>query len=348
MIAEPRPPHRPMPIAIVLALLIGLVALADTANAQTATAPPAVDDVLRCDETDSQLIVMCGDSEVLRYNIVALKAPQGIDSAYERSGYIHPIYTPDGHMVSGDFAADHPHQHGLFAAWTDASYRGRTIDFWNQHRGSGIVLHDRVVSVGPPGESVQFSVAVKHLAILEDGKRTEILDDIWTVKVGKSIQNAQLIGYSIDYTIDQTNVTKHPLTINEYHYGGIGFRGNNTWYSDPSAKALAATNKKPDSELPPLNLTRHRFETSEGHDRRKGNHSRPEWTMIYGLVDGDKIAGVKVSGSETNFRSPHPVRLHPTKPYFSISPCVVGAFDILPETTYEASYRFEVFDGRPH
>ena len=133
--------------------------------------------VWNCVQTEEHLTIRRGDSEVLRYNIVAPKAPVEKYASYERSGYIHPIYTPRGRTLTGDFAADHPHQHGLFVAWTSASHDGRKVDFWNQHKGRGIVLHDRVVSVGER----DFKVAVKHYAKRKDGTKTAILDDVWSV-----------------------------------------------------------------------------------------------------------------------------------------------------------------------
>lgn len=289
----------------------------------------------RCEQTDQHLTIRYGDSDVLRYNIVAPSAPSETLRAYERSGYIHPIYTPRGRMLTGDFAADHPHQHGLFAAWTSTTHDGRNVDFWNQHKGKGVVLHDRVISVGEQG----FSVAVKHYSKNKQGHTTAILDDVW--KVEASLDKDR---YVIDFSIAQTNVSTVPLIINEYRYGGIGFRGSNDWYSDESAKALQAFVAGKLAERPSLSTTRHRFLTSEGKHRGDGNHTRPNWTMLYGQVNGDVI-GVKLSGAENNFRHPHPTRLHPTKPYFSISPCVAGAFTIEPGQTYRATYRLEVFDG---
>ena len=28
---------------------------------------------------------------------------------FSRSGYIHPLYSPSGKVITGDYAADHPH-----------------------------------------------------------------------------------------------------------------------------------------------------------------------------------------------------------------------------------------------
>ena len=50
---------------------------------------------------------------------------------------------------------------------------------------------------------------------------------------------------------------------------------------------------------------------------------------------------------EVPHRHPAPVRLHPSKPYFSFSPMVLGDFTIAPGETYRARYRYLPHDGPP-
>ena len=56
---------------------------------------------------------------------------------FSRSGYIHPLHSPSGRVITGDYATDHPHQHGLFFAWTKSSFRGKPTEFWNQKKQLG-------------------------------------------------------------------------------------------------------------------------------------------------------------------------------------------------------------------
>jgi hypothetical protein len=60
---------------------------------------------------------------------------------FSRSGYIHPLYSPSGKVITGDYAADHPHQHGLFFAWTKSSFRGMPTEFWNQKKQLGDMIN---------------------------------------------------------------------------------------------------------------------------------------------------------------------------------------------------------------
>lgn len=48
-----------------------------------------------------------------------------------------------------------------------------------------------------------------------------------------------------------------------------------------------------------------------------------------------------------NFRAPHPVRLHPSKPYFVFTPPVLGEFTLEPGEEYVSRYRVLLHDGTP-
>jgi hypothetical protein len=72
------------------------------------------------------LLVNVGERPALRYNYEVNEGPKGMDPIYRRSGYIHPLFTPSGRELTGDFPADHPHQHAVFFAWTNTSLDGRT------------------------------------------------------------------------------------------------------------------------------------------------------------------------------------------------------------------------------
>jgi hypothetical protein len=49
----------------------------------------------------------------------------------------------------------------------------------------------------------------------------------------------------------------------------------------------------------------------------------------------------------SNFRFPQPVRVHPSMPYFVLTPMVEAAFEQVPGEVYEYTYRIVSFDGAP-
>ena len=65
---------------------------------------------LRLTQDADKIEVFLGNRQVLRYNIAVVEPPEGIASHYRRSGYIHPLYSPTGEVLTGDLAPDHAHQ----------------------------------------------------------------------------------------------------------------------------------------------------------------------------------------------------------------------------------------------
>ncbi|MFV0442358.1 MAG: PmoA family protein, partial [Planctomycetaceae bacterium] len=244
---------------------------------------------------------------VLQYHIAVADPPAGIDPVYRRSGFLHPVATPAGAVVTADFPVDHPHQHGIFSAWVKTSFKGRSVDFWNQAGKTGAVEHVRVIDTTSGPGWAGFQVELQHLDLAASGGSIPVLREVWTLTL-------QAAGpeHLFDLESRQTCIADTPLTVEEYHYGGIAFRGCDAWFSN-DAKQPA------DFE----------FITSEGLGRDAGNHSRPNWVAAVGSVSGQRC-GLAVLAHPQNFQHPSPVRLHPTKPYFAFSPCVLGAFQFQP------------------
>ena len=57
--------------------------------------------------------VMEGKDSVLYYR----SATQSQNGNFPRAHYIHPLFGPEGQVITEDFPADHPHHRGVFWAW---------------------------------------------------------------------------------------------------------------------------------------------------------------------------------------------------------------------------------------
>lgn len=268
-------------------------------------------------ETDSTITILNGESIVLVYNKVPTADAAKNDPAYTRSGYIHPIYTPTGKMVTDDFAPDHPHQHGLFFAWTKTSYEGRAPEFWNEKKEAGKIHYEETVELIEEEPRAGFVVRHRWEDLTAPGGPKPVLMETWEVRV-----SAQKRAYCIDLISTQEVIGESPLTIGKYHYGGMAFRGSRQWMGEEDSL----------------------METSEGLGRTKGNHTRPTWVKMSGLIDGQPC-GIVAGQNQQNFRFPQWVRLHPAKPYFVFAPMVEEAFTIEPGEKYVGKFNYLVFDG---
>ena len=55
---------------------------------------------------------------------------EGVAESWRRSSYIHPLYAPDGTVVTDDFPRDHYNHRGVFWAWPVVKIDGVSYDPW--------------------------------------------------------------------------------------------------------------------------------------------------------------------------------------------------------------------------
>ena len=100
------------------------------------------------------LTVRSGEKNLLRYVHETLYPPAGVDTAYKRSGFIHPLWSPHGQELTRIQPPDHYHHYGIWNPWTHVLYKGDTIDFWNIAGRKGTVSPH--CSFLTPNEKFQF------------------------------------------------------------------------------------------------------------------------------------------------------------------------------------------------
>ncbi len=264
-----------------------------------------------------------GAKRVLEYQAEPGEFPRSdIKEAFRRGGYLHPIWSPGGTIVTDDFPTNHVHHHGIWFPWTKTKFEEREPDFWNMGDEKGrveFVNLDRFFS-GPVfgGLNTQH----RFVDLLADGGKTA-LNETWNVRVYAVPHDLKVSMFDLEST--QTCATDSPLILPEYRYGGLGFRGRGDWDGKDNAHYL----------------------TSNGEtDRIKGHATRADWCYIGGNTDG-KRTGIVVMCHPDNFRAPQPMRIHPTEPFFCYAPQQLGEMAIEPEKPYVSKYRFLVLDGEP-
>jgi methane monooxygenase PmoA-like len=280
------------------------------------SAPAAASAVKEADGVKLNL----GTATVLRYQTTG-KLPAGIGQNYLRGGYIHPLFTPGGLLVTDDYPGDHRHHHGIWSAWAHSTFEGRQMDFWNMGGGSAKVDFDSLQGTwdGP----VHAGLRTHHVFVdrRAPGGGKTALNEEWFVTLYHTHDGAPpYFLFDIDST--QVAASMSPVMLENYLYGGFAFRGSAQWRSGAT------------------------FLTSEGKNRQAGDNSTGKWCYIGGPV-GNKIGGYAVLGHPSNFRAPQPMRLNPTDPYFSFSPVKMGGFPIVPGKPYPSRFRFVVTDGDP-
>jgi hypothetical protein len=200
--------------------------------------------------------------------------PAGVREEYRRAGYLHPLVSPLGRVVTGDYPKNHLHHHGVWASWTRTEIDGRKPDFWNMGEKKGRVEMIQWLGARESLDGAEIET-LHHYVDLTAKVPTPILLEGWKVRVPVTPEGKP---YRIDLTVRQTNVTEHSLALPEYRYGGLGFRGLDAWDGAPNC----------------------RFLTSEGVTNRvAGNESHARWCWIGGAAQS--VEGGDSFGSSIQF-----------------------------------------------
>ncbi|MEM6344736.1 MAG: DUF6807 family protein [Bacteroidota bacterium] len=272
--------------------------------------------------------------DILHYQLATQYPADSLPAYYQRSGFIHPLYTPSGNVLTAAFPEGHVHQHALFFALVNTRFRGEFTDFWNQQKETGTVRAVEITHRFENESRSGFHSIQEHLA-LQNGDTIVALRERWEVEASRRGKFNVVDFHSYLYPAGEDS-----LVVKKYKYGGLGFRGAEEWndhhFEQTEGAEVNYIGKKGKGG----------FLTSEGKGRIEANHSRPEWLSFHGQVGGDSV-GMVIMGHPDNFRYPQPVRTHPVMPYFSVSPMVLDSFVLHPGDTLVSKYRILTHDGSP-
>lgn len=302
-------------------LLAGILVLLASTSILSGAKSPAVK------ETADAIEISIGDAPVLSYHKAVIQPPEGADPIYARSGFIHPLHSPSGAVVTGIHPGDHYHHLGLWHAWVTCEVDGKDIDFWNLKEKTGAVRYAKTTELISKKGAAGFTVEQEHVMFPGDAnKETVILREAFTV-VARLVDGA----YEIDYNTVQTNVSKYSLKLPAYRYGGpIAYRGPHHW-------------DKSNSD----------YLSSEGKTRIDGHETRSKWIAMWG-------ARQSKGGHDTltilNHRNNHdfPQRMRVWPPtsnngaiFFNYVPIQETGWEIKPGQVSTMRYRLVVEDGKP-
>ena len=282
--------------------------------------PPTINTI----DKDGALLVQAGNKKLLQYNYRTVYPPTGIDTAFKRSGFIHPLWSPHGQELTRIQAPDHYHHYGIWNPWTHVLFEGDTVDFWNLKDRKGTVRFTGVVSKTDGPVFSEYQVKQEHVAFKKDGKEKVALNELQAVRV---YQPSNADYYIADVTINLTCASASPVRLLTYRYGGFGWRATEKWTKDNSE-----------------------ILTSGGKTRKDADGSTARWCIVQGQLDTD-YGGAVMMSSPTNYNHPEPLRVWPETQnvtgdvFVNYSPTKNKDWLLSPGQTYTLRYRLLVFNG---
>jgi len=275
---------------------------------------------LRQDEAG--LDIVCGNAKVLRFQHAVMPPPAGADKRYARSGFIHPLWTPSGTVLTNIHAPDHIHHMGLWNPWTATEFEGRKVDFWNLKDGTGTVRFVKFVSKTSGPVFGDFQAAQEHVDLSAPGGGKVALNEVLEVRAWNT--GVAGAGYwLIDLVTTQRCASSSALKLLQYRYGGLGFRATADWKEDNS-----------------------NYLTSEGKDRKNGHATRARWCNMFGTTASGS-AGLLMMSHPANREHPEPVRIWPEGDiFFNFCPIQQKEWTLEPGKDYVLKYRLFAYDGK--
>jgi len=283
-------------------------------------------------KNDSFLQLQVCDANVLRYNHAIVPAPNDLGEKvqeeqrplYDRSGFIHPLWSPAGTIMTEIHPPDHIHHVGIWMPWTKTKFEGREVDFWNIGRGLGTVRFVKFLSTTSGPVYGGFEAQQEHVALKTAEGEKVVLNEAWDVRV-HNVGGPEKGYWLWDFKSTQRCVADSPLHQGKYRYGGFGFRATRQWKDDGTACL-----------------------TSEGKTRADGNGTRARWCDVCGRIDNN-WEGILFMSHPSNFRHPEPMRIWPPEMkyvFFNFSPSVLDDWEMKPGEDHVFCYRLYVHEGK--
>lgn len=195
---------------------------------------------------------------------------KGFPEEMRRAAYLHPVYAPDGTVVTDDFNPNHAHHRGIFWAWPEITVNGKKDDIWTVK-----------------GFREKF---VRWVARDTKGDRARLaVENGWYDGDKRFVkENVEIVAHPVEgnhRTLDFTlrfEAVSDPVTIvgtpdQKKGFGGFAFR-----FATPDGGGSKTI-----------------ITTDQGVSEKDGVMSRHPWAQISGIYKG-KPAGARIEDDPSN------------------------------------------------
>ena len=290
-------------------------------------AEPAKFSMVTASEKDGALIIDAGNKKLLSYFHKTVYPPAGIDTNYKRSGFIHPLWTPHGQVLTNIQPKDHYHHYGIWNPWTHTVFEKDTVDFWNIKGKQGTVRFAKFNSIINGPVYAEYEALHEHVVFKKDGSEKIALNEMQTIRVYNP--QGEKDYYIVDITSQLKCATESPLLIVAYRYAGFGWRFTDEWTKD-NCEVL----------------------TSEGKDRKNTDGTKARWLIAQGSL-GNDYGGAVMMSYPANYNHPEPLRIWDEKSnggrgdmFANFATTKDKDWLLEPGKTYTLKYRLVVFNGK--
>jgi hypothetical protein len=280
--------------------------------------------------TSEKIELKKDQTKILDYQVALHYPPKGVDTMYKRNGYIHPMYSPSGNILTRIDAPDHYHHVGIWNPWTKVKIGNHVTDFWNLYLHQGTVKYAGINSITEGPVWGGFNVRQEHIDFQGINHNELTFNEVWDVRAW----NAEPVPGTKVWLVDLTSLLAvagdSTIVLEAYRYGGgIGYRATDEWTNDNSWVL-----------------------TSEGKKRIDADGTKSRWTDVGGIFKDKGTSGIVFFSHPSNREYPEPMRVWPANQnghgdvYFQFTPIRYHDWKLNPGNIYTQKYRMLVYDGK--
>jgi hypothetical protein len=296
---------------------------------ENTTLPGSISPIaLKQDYKDLSLVF--NDKPILNYRFATTYPPDGVDPIFKRSGFIHPLWSPEGEVLTRIQPPDHHHHYGIWGPWTHTHIGNRPVDFWNLALGEGTVKFAGFLSEVQGAIFTGFKALQQHIDFGAKGEDQIALNEILGVRAWNADKDGKV--WMIDYTTSLNCPLDSGIMLDAYRYGGgIGFRATEKWKKE--------------------NCT---VLTSDNKTRADADGSYARWCIVEGESGTPEgRSGILFMSHPSTRMHPEPMRVWPLDAnggrgdmYFEFVPIRHDDWKLDQRKEYTLKYRMIVFDGK--
>jgi Methane oxygenase PmoA len=279
-------------------------------------------------DNNGSITFMADGKNLLSYQYTTVYPPGGADTNYKRSGFIHPLFTPHGQVLTRIQPPDHYHHYGIWNPWTHTLFEKDTVDFWNLKERQGTVRFVKFTSQRSKRKFAAYTALHQHVVFKKDGSEKIALNEWQSVKVYTPAKDSNY--YVADIISKMQCASQSPLLIVAYRYAGFGWRATEYWDKDNSEML-----------------------TSEGKTRDNTDNTKAKWIIVYGSLPGNDEGGIVMLSHPSNYNHPEPLRIWDKKAnggrgdvFANFATTKDKDWLLEPGKTYTLKYRLVVFNGK--
>ena len=137
--------------------------------------------------------------------------------AVPRSNYIHPIYGPNGEILTRDWSRDHPHHRGIYWAWPEVDFGSKRGDLHALQKVFARPTGKIKLQNGP----VYAQVEAENLWIWEEGI-VPVVHELTLIRVYHQTEHGRIIDLVYQFTGLKDSITIARRAT--WAYGGLNVR----------------------------------------------------------------------------------------------------------------------------